>query len=293
MTVHHPIVAERGDLTLALYGSFLPVPAARVGAAAVAARCARRATCTARRRRSDAERGARDTCTLTVINRGDRPIQVGSHYHFIETNRALEFDRAAAYGMRLDIPAGTAVRFEPGETKTVTLVAIAGARVIRGGNALADGPVTDEGRDRAGSSGRATGGSATVRSSDEPPHRSAPLRRHLRPDHRRSGPARRHQPHRRSRARRDRLRRRVQVRRRQGAARRHGAGGRRDRRARARLRDHQRADRRLDRHPQGGRRHQGRADRRHRQGRQSGRDGGRDRRAWSSASRPRRSPARA
>ena len=69
-----------------------------------------------------------------MTNLGDRPIQVGSHYHFVETNRALAFDRAAAYGMRLDIPAGTAVRFEPGETKTVKLVAIAGKRVIRGGN---------------------------------------------------------------------------------------------------------------------------------------------------------------
>jgi urease subunit gamma/beta len=86
---------------------------------------------------------------LAVTNLGDRPIQIGSHYHFIETNRALEFDRRAAYGMRLDIPAGTAVRFEPGETKTVDLVAIAGARVIRGGNVIADGPVTDEGRARA------------------------------------------------------------------------------------------------------------------------------------------------
>ena len=83
---------------------------------------------------------------LQVANRGDRPIQVGSHYHFVETNRALLFDRRAAYGMRLDIPAGTAVRFEPGETKTVTLVSIAGARVIRGGNAWASGPVI-EGRD--------------------------------------------------------------------------------------------------------------------------------------------------
>jgi urease beta subunit len=88
----------------------------------------------------------RPSLELSVANRGDRPIQVGSHYHFVETNRALVFDRPAAYGMRLDIPAGTAVRFEPGETKTVTLVPIAGARVIRGGNAWASGPVT-EGRD--------------------------------------------------------------------------------------------------------------------------------------------------
>ena len=85
----------------------------------------------------------RKTVTLSVTNTGDRPIQVGSHYHFIETNRALVFDRRAAYGMRLDIPAGTAVRFEPGDTKTVTLVEIAGARVIRGGNGWASGPVAD------------------------------------------------------------------------------------------------------------------------------------------------------
>ena len=65
------------------------------------------------------------------------------HYHFIETNAQLRFDRAKAYGKRLDIPAGTAVRFEPGETKTVQLVSIGGARVIRGGNKLADGPVSD------------------------------------------------------------------------------------------------------------------------------------------------------
>ena len=70
---------------------------------------------------------------VKVTNRGDRPIQVGSHYHFAQTNRALEFDRAAAEGRRLDIPAGTAVRFEPGEAKTISLVEIAGDRVVRGG----------------------------------------------------------------------------------------------------------------------------------------------------------------
>jgi urease subunit gamma/beta len=90
----------------------------------------------------------RDVVQLQIANQGDRPIQVGSHYHFVETNTALVFDRAAAYGMRLDIPAGTAVRFEPGETKTVKLVAIAGDRVITGGNSFAGGPVTDEGRER-------------------------------------------------------------------------------------------------------------------------------------------------
>ena len=84
-----------------------------------------------------------------VSNTGDRPIQVGSHFHFYETNPALAFDRDAARGFRLDIPAGTAVRFEPGDTKTVELVAIGGNKVIRGGNNLADGAVSDEGRDAA------------------------------------------------------------------------------------------------------------------------------------------------
>jgi urease subunit beta len=74
----------------------------------------------------------RKTVTLTVANTGDRPIQVGSHYHFFETNPALKFEREKARGMRLDIAAGTAVRFEPGQTREVTLVAIAGARTVYG-----------------------------------------------------------------------------------------------------------------------------------------------------------------
>jgi urease beta subunit len=85
----------------------------------------------------------RPTVELTVTNLADRPIQVGSHYHFAETNPYLRFDRAAAYGMRLDIASGTAVRFEPGESKRVQLVAIAGNRVVRGGNRLAEGPVSE------------------------------------------------------------------------------------------------------------------------------------------------------
>lgn len=74
----------------------------------------------------------RKTVTLSVSNTGDRPIQVGSHYHFFETNPALKFDRRKARGMRLDIPAGTAVRFEPGQSREVTLVALAGSRKIYG-----------------------------------------------------------------------------------------------------------------------------------------------------------------
>lgn len=74
----------------------------------------------------------RDTVTLTVANTGDRPIQVGSHYHFFETNHALQFERAKARGFRLNIPAGTAVRFEPGQTREVELVALAGTREVYG-----------------------------------------------------------------------------------------------------------------------------------------------------------------
>ncbi len=83
------------------------------------------------------------TITLPVTNRGDRPIQVGSHFHFFEVNPALDFDRRQAYGMRLDIPAGTAVRFEPGMRKTVTLVAFAGRRRVFGLNQLVEGDLDD------------------------------------------------------------------------------------------------------------------------------------------------------
>jgi len=91
----------------------------------------------------------RETATVTVANTGDRPIQVGSHFHFLEVNRALSFPRANAFGMRLDVPAGTAVRFEPGDSKTVDLVAIGGDRLITGMNALTDGPADEETRGAA------------------------------------------------------------------------------------------------------------------------------------------------
>ncbi len=81
----------------------------------------------------------RDTVELDVANAGDRPIQVGSHFHFYETNRALSFDREKARGFRLDIPAGTAVRFEPGQTRRVTLVAYGGDRVVIGFNRMVNG----------------------------------------------------------------------------------------------------------------------------------------------------------
>lgn len=148
VTVHHPIVSEWGDYHLALYGSFLPHPERRKNTA----------------HNPDLIPGeshindgqillnkGRPTETLLITHRGDRPIQVGSHYHFSETNSALDFDRAKAYGMRLDIPAGTAIRFEPGESKSVPLVNIAGNRVIQGGRGFANGPVSEEKRKKMGS----------------------------------------------------------------------------------------------------------------------------------------------
>jgi urease subunit gamma/beta len=142
VTIHHPIALEAGDLTLALYGSFLPVPERRQESSAAALAAVPGEVLT-----GDDEieiNAGRDAIRLPVTNSGDRPIQVGSHYHFGETNRALLFDRARARGYRLDIPAGTAVRFEPGQTRTVTLVAIAGHRIVRGGNSFGSGPVADE-----------------------------------------------------------------------------------------------------------------------------------------------------
>jgi urease subunit gamma/beta len=146
VTVHHPIADEQGDLALALHGSFLPVPdRARFPTRPPAPTPGAMEVC-------DGElelNAGRATAQLEVTNLGDRPIQVGSHYHFIETNAALRFDREVAYGKRLDIPAGTAIRFEPGETKTVTLVEIAGHKIIRGGNGLASGKFSDAGRKAA------------------------------------------------------------------------------------------------------------------------------------------------
>ena len=143
VTVHHPIVAERGDYALALYGTFLAPPVEAeppIGTAAsqVDGMPGAVEACDGEIVLSE----GRDAIELAVTNTGDRPIQVGSHYHFLETHKGLSFDRRAAYGRRLDIPAGTAVRFEPGETKTVALVPIAGGRIVRGGNAWVSGPVT-------------------------------------------------------------------------------------------------------------------------------------------------------
>jgi len=154
VTVHSPICLGSGDLSLALYGSFLPVPVANAPSSHDLLPDVKESNSISKAVTEfgkpgevfPAESGpivlnqGRLTRTLTVTSFDDRPIQVGSHYHFVEVNKHLKFDRAAALGYRLNIPAGTAVRFEPGETKTVSLVEIAGARVIKGGNNLVDGP---------------------------------------------------------------------------------------------------------------------------------------------------------
>ncbi|KQK12406.1 urease [Brachypodium distachyon] len=138
ITVHDPISSDDGNLELALHGSYLPVPSHEIFSGSDADDspgevhfCSGRIILNLHRR----------ALTLKVVNKADRPIQIGSHYHFIEANPYLIFDRKRAYGMRLNIPAGTAVRFEPGDSKRVTLVSIGGQKVIRGGNGIADGAV--------------------------------------------------------------------------------------------------------------------------------------------------------
>jgi len=151
VTVHHPIAAADGDLALALYGSFLPVPPLSAFSAADAEAEAAEEDHPGELLPAAGElvlNEGRLAIQLRVTNLADRPIQVGSHYHFAETNPYLRFDRARAYGRRLDVPAGMAVRFEPGETRTVDLVEIAGEREVQGGNGLSPGPVTPEGRAR-------------------------------------------------------------------------------------------------------------------------------------------------
>lgn len=169
VTVHGPIAQADGDLTLALHGSFFPVPDVEIfhrpphGS-------------------PDAPlvpgeilpvqgtielNPGRASIALVVVNRGDRPVQVGSHYSFIEVNRKLEFDREAAYGRRLDIPAGTSVRFEPGEQKTVQLIEFAGDRHLSGGNSLATGPCSDSNRAKAIDNVRDRGFSTTSHSDGE------------------------------------------------------------------------------------------------------------------------------
>ncbi|CAI2172897.1 381_t:CDS:2 [Funneliformis geosporum] len=142
VTVHDPISSDDGNLELALYGSFLPIPDnSKFALSTVKAKAEDAPGALVVKPGKIVLNEGRARASLKVVNTGDRPIQVGSHYHFIETNPALSFDRSLAYGKRLDIPAGSAVRFEPGETKTVTLVEIGGKKCITGGNNIATGIV--------------------------------------------------------------------------------------------------------------------------------------------------------
>lgn len=143
ITVHHPICQEHGDPTLALHGSGLTrtdTAAANPGPDNASDEHPGQVLCDGPPRELNA---GRDAIEIEVTNHGDRPVQVGSHYPFFETNAGLSFDRAQAFGRRLDIPAGTAVRFEPGETKRINLIEIEGEKIILGGNALTDGPANE------------------------------------------------------------------------------------------------------------------------------------------------------
>jgi len=150
VTVHYPISSEDGDLEKALYGSFLPTPSQSLFPLVDASEYER-----------EKQPGAviadgpdivlndgRDRRVLWITNKGDRAIQVGSHYHFIEVNPQLEFDRVQAFGYRLDIPSGTAIRFEPApsrsSSKKVTLVQIGGRKIITGGNNIATGRLGED-----------------------------------------------------------------------------------------------------------------------------------------------------
>jgi urease len=140
VTIHHPIANVDGDLSLALYGSFLPIPALDKFGPLQPSIVPGEVTTEDSEIVLNAGRKAR---VLQITNLTDRPIQVGSHYHLIEANPYLEMDRKLAYGHRLNIASGTAVRFEPGDQKTVSIVPIAGNKIITGGNNLASG-VVDE-----------------------------------------------------------------------------------------------------------------------------------------------------
>ena len=153
LTVHSPISNQSGNLTLALEGSFLPVPSPDIfptletPAGAVTGDHYPGKIITATDAGDIVLNAGRNLVEIAVTNSGDRPIQVGSHYAFVETNRALLFDRAVSIGKRLNVPSGASVRFEPGETKTVTLVDIGGIRRVVSGNLLTNGVATSDRQD--------------------------------------------------------------------------------------------------------------------------------------------------
>ena len=154
LTLHDPIVQRHGNLQAALEGSFLPVPDVSLFLPDPDETTTNNTNnnnhwspgqVTVSTESPDIVLNAgRELVEVAVTNTGDRPIQVGSHYAFVETNRMLSFDRQVAIGKRLNIPAGTSVRFEPGEVKPVTLVALGGQQIVHSGNGLTQGPATTE-----------------------------------------------------------------------------------------------------------------------------------------------------
>ncbi|WP_114781287.1 urease subunit beta [Botryobacter ruber] len=146
VTVHQPVCREQGNSNLALYGSGLNK--IKLTDSPDNLICPNPGEYLLQPDDIVLNEG-RETVTLDVTNMGDRPVQVGSHYPFFETNAALQFDREKAFGFRLNIPAGTAVRFEPGERKRVELVALAGERKVYGGNNLTNGALDEGGKQAA------------------------------------------------------------------------------------------------------------------------------------------------
>lgn len=152
VSVHDPISNDKGNLELCFYGSFLPQPDPSVFAddSGVSDRLTPFEPGEVMTEEGEVELLAgRESISLKVTNTGDRPIQIGSHFHFMEVNAALRFDREKAYGKKLDIPAGKAIRFEPGDEKTVDLVDYAGAKIICGFNGIAEGEINDSNRSAA------------------------------------------------------------------------------------------------------------------------------------------------
>ncbi|RBA15646.1 urea amidohydrolase (urease) alpha subunit [Fusarium proliferatum] len=144
ITIHDPISTDDGDLKMALYGSFLPVPSHDLFPAINDSDFHPSAMPGAIRPADTGDiifNAGRDRVRLTVTNKGTRAIHIGSHFHFMETNPDLDFDREKAYGYHLDLPAGEFLRFEPNEPKKVTLVQIGGSRIIQGGSGYAKGPI--------------------------------------------------------------------------------------------------------------------------------------------------------
>lgn len=146
VTVHDPICRECGDASLALYGSGLTRTA---GARMPDNATEHKPGETLCPESEVVLNQGRDVVTVEVTNRGDRPIQVGSHYPFFETNPALDFDRGKTFGFRLNIPSGAAVRFEPGESKVVELVAIAGEKRVYGAHGLISGHLSEPNKEAA------------------------------------------------------------------------------------------------------------------------------------------------